>query len=379
MVEQWLRRLPVPVLVDAALAVAVAGAVAIAIQVADEPIERPPDALAYILGSLMGALLLVRRRWPLFVLFATVATLMTYYWLDYPGMAPAIPLAAALFSAATAGRFRWAVLVAAAFVIGGLVARLIVFNMSVLPLASAVINEAAMLAAIVLLGETLRSRRERIEMADAEREREATRRVTQERLRIAREMHDGLGQTIAAVTVQAGLADDILDERPAKAREALQTIRQSTRQALRELKAVLHVLRGDEDETLLPGIAQLDELLDVARNAGLKVEKVVSGEPWQVPRALDLTAYRVVQESLTNTIRHADATTVTVELRYEPKKLTVEVNDDGSAGRTKTAPRGFGLAGMTERVSALHGVIDADFRPGGGFRVHVQLPAEAQT
>lgn len=375
MVEQWLRRLPVPVLVDAALAVAVAGAVAIAIQVADEPIERPPDALAYILGSLMGALLLVRRRWPLFVLFATVATLMTYYWLDYPGMAPAIPLAAALFSAATAGRFRWAMLVAAAFVIGGLIARLTVFNMAVLPLVSAAINEAALLAAIVLLGETLRSRRERIEMADAEREREATRRVTEERLRIAREMHDGLGQTIAAVTVQAGLADDILEERPAQARAALQTIRQSTRQALRELKAVLHVLRGDEDET--PGLDKLDSLLDVARQAGLRVEKIVSGEPWQVPRALDLTAYRVVQESLTNTIRHAHATTVTVELRYEPTKLTVEVNDDGSS-RAKPARRGFGLAGMTERVSALHGVIDADFRPGGGFRVHVQLPAEAQ-
>jgi signal transduction histidine kinase len=319
----------------------------------------------------------VRRRWPLGVLFATVATLMTYYWLDYPGMAPAIPLAAALFTAATAGRFWWAVLVAAVFVIAGLFVRWLLFGMAAVPLASTVINDAALLTSIVLLGETLRSRRERLEHADAEREREATRRVAQERLRIAREMHDVLGQTIAAVTVQAGLADDVLDDRPAQAREALQSIRQSTRQALRELKAVLTVLRGDENEPLLHGLARLDELLDVARKAGLRVDKVVSGEPWPVPAALDLTAYRVVQESLTNTIRHANATTVTVELRYEPDALMVEVNDDGSGGG-QTAPPGFGLAGMAERVSALHGVLDAGFRPGGGFRVHVRLPAEAQ-
>jgi signal transduction histidine kinase len=375
--EQWWRKPPVPVLVDATLAVAVAGAVVIAIQVSDEPVGRPLDVLAYLLGVVMGALLLVRRRWPLGVLFATSATLMTYYWLDYPGMAPAIPLAAALFTAAAAGRFWWTVLVAAGFVIAELFVRWLVFGMAAVPLASTVINEAALLTSIVLLGETLRSRRERLELAEAEREREATRRVTHERLRIAREMHDVLGQTIAAVTVQAGLAGDILDARPAQAREALQSIRQSTRQALRELKAVLTVLRGDEDEPLLPGIAQLDELLDVARKAGLRVEQVVSGEPWQVPAALDLTAYRVVQESLTNTIRHANATTVTIELRYEPDALMVEVNDDGSGG-SQTAERGFGLVGMAERVSALHGVLDADFRPDGGFRVHVRLPVEAQ-
>lgn len=365
---------------DAALAVAVAGAVTIAIRVAHEPVvERPPDAFAYVLGGLIGALLLLRRRWPLAVLFATVAVLMTYYVLDYAGIAPAVPLAAALFSAATAGRFRWAMLVAAAFVAGGLVARLSEFDMPVLPLTIAVINDAALLASIVLLGETLRSRRERAERADAEREREATRRVSQERLRIAREMHDGLGQTIASVSIQAGLADDVLDERPEQARVALRSIRQASSQALRELRTVLTVLRSEEEDAVRPGLAQLDELLDVARKTGLRVGKVVSGQPVQVAPTLDLTAYRVIQESLTNTIRHANAATVTVAVTYAPTTLTVEVTDDGAGGERRSTPPGFGLVGMTERVSALRGVLDAGFRPDGGFRVHVELPVEAGT
>ncbi|MCE7006330.1 sensor histidine kinase [Kibdelosporangium philippinense] len=370
MAEEWWRR---PVLVDAALAIAVAGAVAIAIQVAGEPIERQPDFLAYAIGCLMGAVLLLRRRWPLAVLFTTVAILLTYYWLDYPGLAPAVPLSAALFSAASAGRFRWAMLVAAALVAGGLVARLIEFDMSALPVASAVINDAALLASIVLLGETLRSRRERLAAADAEREREASRRVTQERLRIAREMHDGLGQTIATVNVQAGLADDVLDKNPSQAREALQVIRNSTKNALQEMKTVLTVLREDS-ETRLPGLDQIDELLDVARKAGLQATKEVIGEPWQRPAALDRTAYRIVQESVTNTIRHANATAVTVSLRYAPDRLTIEVTDDGVNAR-KRAADGFGLAGMAERVSALDGTLAASFLPEGGFRVRAELRA----
>ncbi|RSM76779.1 sensor histidine kinase [Kibdelosporangium aridum] len=356
---------------DVVLALAVAGAVTIAIQVAGEPIERRPDFLAFALGCSMGAVLVLRRRWPLAVLFTTLAILMTYYFLDYPGLAPAIPLSAALFSAASAGRFRWAMLVAAALVAGGLVARLIEFDMPALPIASAVINDAALLASLVLLGETLRSRRERLEAADAEREREASRRVTQERLRIAREMHDGLGQTIAAVNVQAGLADDVLEKNPAQARESLQTIRHSTKKALQELKTVLTVLR-DDDETRLPGLDQIDELLDVARKAGLHATKVVIGEPRPRPAAVDRTAYRIVQESLTNTIRHANATTVTVELRYTPESLVIEVADDGVSARERKAD-GFGLAGMAERVSALDGKLAADFLPDGGFRVRAEL------
>ncbi|SMC83900.1 sensor histidine kinase [Kibdelosporangium aridum] len=361
MAEQWWRR---PVLVDAALAVAVAAAVAIAIQVAGEPIERQADFLAYALGGLMGAVLLLRRRWPLAVLFATVAILLTYYSLDYPGLAPAVPLSAALFSAAVAGRFRWAILVAAAVVVGGLVARVIEFDMATLPVASAVITDAALLVSIVLLGETLRSRRERVEA-------EADRRVADERLRIAREMHDGLGQTIAAVNVQAGLADDVLDKNPVRAREALQVIRQSTKEALQELKTMLTVLR-EGSETRQPGIDQLDELLDVARKAGLRVTSMTSGEPRPMSAEVDRTVYRIVQEAVTNTIRHANATTVTVELCYAPDSLIIEVTDNGTNTQQGNTS-GFGLTGMAERVSALDGRLAADFLPDGGFRVRAEL------
>jgi signal transduction histidine kinase len=312
-------------------AVGVAAAVIVAFEVAEEPGARPLDAWAYALGGLIGAVLPAGRRWPLGVLFATVALLLTYYSLEYPGVTPALPLAAALFIAARAGRLRWAVLVAAAFGIATVPIRWVHFREAPLSLAADQVREAALLATVVLLGETLRSRRlrvaaaeERLRRVELDRELEATRRVAEERLRIARDVHDVLGHTIAAISVQAALAGDVLDTQPQRAREALRAIRAAARDATGELRATVGLLRLEADahhgsraaRAPVPGLAQIDGLLALARDAGLRAEATIEGDAGPLPPIVDLTAYRLVQEAVTNTVRHAGASTVTVRLEY---------------------------------------------------------------
>jgi signal transduction histidine kinase len=375
---------------DVVLAVVTAGVTVIAIEVATEPGSRPPDLLAYALGVVIGGLLLVRRRWPLGVLLASVAVLMLYYTLEYPGVTPAVPLAAALYTVASAGRLWWALLVAAYFTMLGLLVRTVGSGEQPLPVLADMLREVAIMVSVILLGETIRSRRirlaeaqDRLRRAVAEREREAARRVAEERLRIAREVHDVLGHTVAAITIHAGLADDILDDRPAEARAALRTIRSEADRAMTELGTTVGALRMQDPEraprTPAAGLDVLDRLCDLARQAGLRAEVVVTGTARPLPVVVDQSAYRIVQEALTNTIRHAHATAATVTIGYEAVALTVEVADDGhgapaGSALADAAPSGHGLAGMAERAAALGGSLTAGPAPGGGFRVHARLP-----
>lgn len=377
--EGRLRRVP-PAAVDAGLAVVVAGAVLVAIAGADEPGARPPDAVGYGLGTLIGALLLLRRRWPLLVLLGSVAALLIYYTLEYPGVTPALPLAAALYSTAVAGRLGWSLLVSGFFAVLGMVMRTVHVGQPVLPVLYDMAEVTALLFAACLLGEAVRSRRARLAEARArlarsevEREREAARRVAEERLRIARDMHDVLGHTIAAITVQAGYADDVLDRRPADARAALKAIRTTARQAIAELKASVGHLRADADAVPLapaPRLSQVDELLDVPRRAGLRVRAEIAAGP-PLPAPVEVSAVRILQEALTNTIRHAHASEVTVSLRRAGGEVVVDVRDDGRGVPSGT---GHGLTGMAERAAAVGGVVEAGPMPEGGFRVRARLP-----
>jgi signal transduction histidine kinase len=171
------------------------------------------------------------------------------------------------------------------------------------------------------------------------------------------------------------LADD-----PDEARAALTTIRSASREAMAELKATVGVLRAGEGDQAprapTPGLGQLDGLLEATRDAGLRVEAAVSGEPRPLPALVDLTAYRIVQESLTNVRRHAGADAATVTIRYEPAEVVIEVDDDGRGpGPAPTdGQAGYGLAGMAERSAAVGGRFQAGPRPGGGFRVTARLP-----
>jgi signal transduction histidine kinase len=383
------RSWSVPELVaDAGLATVVAVVVAIAIRVASEPDSRPPDPFAYLLAVIIGAVLLARHQWPFAVLIVTVLTLLVYYSFRYPGVSPALPLAAALYTASAAGRFRWSLLVAAFFVCAGLFVRGFREQAPLFPLMISTVQDAALLGATVLLGETVRSRRlrlaeaqDRLRRAETEREREAARRVAEERLRIARELHDILAHTISAISVQAGLALDVLDDSPAQARTALGTIRAASRAAMTELKATVGMLRASDDASAPrsppPGLDQLDQLFAMVRDAGLRVDVAVTGEARPLPAAVDRAAYRIVQESLTNVVRHAGASCVSVAISYERAALTIRIADNGRGPASgQPASPGHGLVGMTERAVMLGGWLETGSRPGRGFLVQAQLPTE---
>ncbi|HYT26651.1 MAG TPA: histidine kinase, partial [Actinomycetota bacterium] len=329
-----------------------------------------------------------RRRWPLGVLLASTAILFVYYSLDYPGVSPAFPLAVALYTAAVAGYFRWGLLITAFYMSAGILVVGVREGTPTEEVFASFLPQTSLLVTLLLLGEAVRSRRawlaevrERLARAAAERKREAASRVEQERLRIARELHDVMAHTISVIAVQAGVASDVLVDAPDTARQALGTIRAASREAMAELKATVGVLRDDDGQAAplapTPGLGQLDSLLETARRGGLRVESVVAGGRRPLPAAVDLTAYRIVQESLTNVARHAQATTATVAVRYEPDGVVIEVCDDGrgAAGAPAAGQRGHGLAGMAERAAAVGGRLEAGPRPGGGFRVRSSLPA----
>ncbi|MEH1129078.1 sensor histidine kinase [Micromonospora sp. CPCC 206061] len=198
----------------------------------------------------------------------------------------------------------------------------------------------------------------------------------EERLRVAQEVHDVVGHGLSAINMQAEIALHLLPKRPEQAEAALNAISRTSREALDELRVTLALVRrprGDETRAAIAGLARLDALVARMSETGVAVTVEVTGERRDLPVVIDLAAYRVVQESLTNVLRHAGAATATVRLAYKTEEITVEVTD---TGRTAAAPSGggHGLAGMRERVDALGGEFDAGPMPGGGFRVYARLP-----
>ncbi|MFI2205429.1 sensor histidine kinase [Streptomyces sp. NPDC020192] len=236
------------------------------------------------------------------------------------------------------------------------------------------------LAAACMVGLLLRERREH---AVALRAQEVAEAVTAERLRIARELHDMIAHSIGIVTIQAGVAGRVIDTQPEEARAALRAIETTSRQTLSGLRRTLVALRqadpgktaGERDSLApAPGLADLERLAATTADAGVRVEVRVSGDQRTVPADLDLAAYRIVQEALTNVVRHAGTGHCRVAVDYGDEELTVEVVDDGR-GATEPAPgHGFGLIGMRERAGLLRGRLSAGPRPEGGFRVMARLP-----
>jgi signal transduction histidine kinase len=244
------------------------------------------------------------------------------------------------------------------------------------------------------VAEILRIRQERRVERVHTQEEEARRRASEERLLIARELHDVLAHNISLINVQAGVALHLLDERPDQARPALAAIKDASKEALGELRSVLDVLRRSEDGSQAPraptaGVRDLDGLVERTRTTGLDATLTVQGQVRPVPAGVDLAAFRIAQEALTNVVRHARATRVSVRLGYGDDELTVQVDDDGTgatdpAGPTAAAASahdgpGRGIAGMRERVQALGGTFEAGPRPGRGFRVRARFPIERIT
>ncbi|HEU4396436.1 MAG TPA: sensor histidine kinase [Actinomycetota bacterium] len=349
---------------------------------------RPLDALGYLLLAIGPLALVFRRRWPLGVLVAVEATSLAYSARTYPEGGTGLTVFVALYTVAVAVDRRRLVAIATAVTVALAVA------MEVFLYGATMIEGEPVYVAIVMLsatwlGEAVRNRRayvaelrDRAERAERTREEEARRRVDEERMRIARELHDVVSHSIGVISVQAGVAAHLLERRPDKAGEALATIRQASDEALGELHTMLGVLRQPDGHVPLapaPGLAQLDALVAQAEGAGLQVKVAVTGEAAKLPPAVDLACYRIVQESLTNVVRHAGAGHATVTITADGDALVVEVTDDGAGSPGSGNGARQGIVGMRERARALGGTLHAGPRPEGGFQVSARLPVRGLT
>ncbi len=235
--------------------------------------------------------------------------------------------------------------------------------------------EIAWLVAAGAAGEALRQAERRADEAERTREETARRRANEERLHIARELHDSLTHQISVIKVQAAVAVHLARRRGEEVTEALLAIEQAGREASRELRATLEALR-DEGVSPPHGLDHLPELVQRARATGLETTLTIEGQRHEVPSAVDRTAYRIVQESLTNVARHAAAAKASVRIDYRADALAIQVDDDGRATPQTAAAPGVGLLGMRERVTALGGRLSAQPRSGGGFTVLAELPVD---
>jgi signal transduction histidine kinase len=367
------------------LLVVALGAVMLVVFAAQNDYDIPADVeprgldwLALLFLTIGAALLLFRHRYPLLVVVAMLAVLSWWNVLGYTnGLLNAMSLAAYFTVGTTGDRRKQAVALIVTMV--PLAGYLVVVGEP-----SWFISNTGWPLAAVLFGELSRSRREltdsyqrRAERAEADREAEACRRVADERLRIARDLHDLLGHTVSVMMVQAGVAEDKFDSAPDRARMAIRHIRTAGRQANKEVRATIEVLRQTHDLALgpTPTIAHIAHLAaTTTEQLGLRVDCEIADDAAETDALTGLTVYRVVQEALTNVMRHSTATHVVVAISRDDGQLTCTVRDDGAPSHPHVNG-GFGLEGMSERVALAGGRLCYGPRPGGGFEVVATLPA----
>ncbi|MGP4011045.1 sensor histidine kinase [Streptomyces sp. 4N124] len=351
---------------------------------------RSPDALSLVLITLGAAALVFRRRAPKTVLAFTGALALIESVTGDPRAPVAMSAVIALYTVAarTDRHTTWRV---------GLLTMTVLTGSAMLagPLpwyAQENLGVLAWTGIGATAGDAVRSRRavvhairERAERAERTREEEARRRVAEERLRIARDLHDVVAHHIALVNVQAGVAAHVMDKRPDQAKEALAHVREASRSALNELRATVGLLRQSDDPEAptepAPGLVRLDELVGTFRSAGLHVEVARADHGTALPAAVDLAAYRVIQEALTNVQKHAGTEAkAEVSVVRVGENIEITVLDNGAGeDDAPEAGGGHGLIGMRERVSALSGTLTTGPRYGGGFRVHAILPVKTRT
>ncbi|MCT2281197.1 sensor histidine kinase [Micromonospora chalcea] len=356
------------------IAVGVAAVLLISALAGDHPAPDGLGLLGYALVAASGLALAASRRAPVAVLVATGLCVVGYNAIGFG--VPAIAYLFAVYAAVRAGH---------RLVTLGTSAVLLV----VLPLAimaspadgalkealaqSRGVLELAWLIAAAAAGEALRQAERRADEAERTREETARLRATQERLHIARELHDSLTHQISIIKVQAEVAVHLARKRGEQVPESLLAIQEAGRAATRELRATLETLR-DLTKSPSHGLDHLPELLAGAEKIGLATTLTIEGDQRDVPEAVGRTAYRIVQESLTNTARHASAAAAAVRIDYRPDALSIRIDDDGTARPGAAPVPGVGLLGMHERVLALGGRLRAEPRTGGGFTVQAELP-----
>ncbi|MEV0273617.1 sensor histidine kinase [Hamadaea sp. NPDC050747] len=369
------RRFRVPAgVTDWAIAVGVAVTLLIAGLSGEHPTQDAGLAYVLLVGS--GLVLVLRRRRPVAVLAVTGLCALAYQALRVD--VPVVAFLFAVYAAVRAGH-RLVTVVAAVLMLVTMPIAVLVTAPG-MPVSAALAHsrgalEIAWIVAAFAAGEALRQAEFRADEAERTREQAALRRANQERLHIARELHDSLTHQISVITVQATVAVHLARKRGEPVPDALVAIEQAGREAARELRATLEALR-DDGKVSAHGLDQVPELVERARTGGLAATLTVEGQPHTLPVAVDRTAYRIVQESLTNVARHAGAATASVRIGYRPGALAIQVDDDGRALPSAPPTPGVGLLGMRERVSALGGRLRAEPRDEGGFTVEAELPVD---
>ena len=425
-------------LIDVGATLAVVTVVELNVATASGPGGAPLNPLAYVLGAILALPVLFRRKWPLQVLIACTVLLFIYYSAGHRrNISPAPLLSLPLYDAALAGYLAVAIVIPAVYMTIGLFVVGATTHPKPIDLVNEFLPSVVVLALAIMLGDTVRSRRalaaetaDRLRLAEEEREAETARRVAEERLRIARELHDTVAHSMATITVQAGSALRLPDRDHSPAvRAALTAIRETSKSALADMRVTLGQLRGngagadtarvntaqvntghvntaqvDTPEVRTAGLDRLPALSEAVRAAGAPVSVTIEGAREPLDPGVDHAAYRILQESLTNVLRHAGPqASATVRLSYQPDALTIEVTDDGpgpapelngtpgghrpaggpvsaSGPAPASAPspaRGHGLTGMAERAAAVGGQLAAGPRPDGGFGVLATLPLNA--
>jgi signal transduction histidine kinase len=388
-------RTAVPVLTDAGVGAGVAVLVLAAGLTGAGPRwisgPGPLDAVAAGLVVVVAVALALRRRFPVAVLVVLNAAALAWSAGAYPGgLILLAPLIACYTLAALRG-WRWGLAGAVVTAVSAVAAVRVAFGAAAPAGVSGITVWMAATAgaagtAAGYYRALLVATRAQLARETQTREEQARRRAAEERLRIARELHDVVGHTLATISVQAGVGIHLLRQRPGQAAAALTTIKQISDQGLTDVKTILGVLRagGDPGQPRTPrgGLGQLGALLDPVRAAGVAPRLTIHGRARPLPAAVDLAAYRILQEALTNVLRHARARTVRLDLRYQPAQVVIEIRDDGpAAGPGPAGPagrEGHGLSGMRERALALSGQFAAGPHPGGGFQVRCALPTPGQ-
>jgi signal transduction histidine kinase len=351
--------------------------------------QAPPPTPVIVLWALaLAAPLVVRRRWPLAVLAVTTVHFTRYWAVGQPNeIASWLVLGVAVYSAATYGSLRRGYWVSGAcllWLVGAGVLPTLRAGAGPVELAAVALFDSLPFLLGWSLGVMTRRLRayratleERNRQLDRQQEANARRAVLEERVRIARELHDVVAHHVSLMGIQAGVARRLFDRDPAEAVAAIASVETAGRQAIAELQQLVGVLRGrgeGDDLAPQPSLQRLPELVEHMRQAGLPVELHQRGRLRQLPAGVELSLYRIVQEALTNTLKHAGPAHASVTVCYNRGMVEVEVVDDGSgpaSGRPATGGRG--LVGMRERVSLYGGRLEAGARPGGGFRVHAVL------
>ncbi|MCC3301608.1 sensor histidine kinase [Arthrobacter sp. zg-Y895] len=370
-----------PRLVDAVLAAAMGAVVALAVAADLEGTGRAGPA-TYLFAAGLGALLLLRRRLPRVVLVLTVFGIFSYYIFDLPPIGLALPAVAALFSAAERAHTRAAVAAAAALVVVAAYFRVEEGLPGSYLFSYDLLTDVALAAAAIALGVSVRARgetrrhQERLRsLAAAEERNEARRRLESERVGIARDLHDTVGHALSVIAVHSNVAAEALGRDNDAAAQALGQIQAASSATLRELRNTVKILRspasGPAERDGL-GLSGLPQLVTRAREAGLDVSADVDVAAGALDAGVDAAAYRIVQESLTNVLRHAGARHAWVSARLRDGMLELSITDDGV--RQGGAGPGRGLQGMAERAGLLGGRFSAGARSGGGFEVRATLP-----